>query len=59
MGSSIIDVTQFWTIFDPPPPHRHVLFLRPLFCRHNIFEPLPPHDRDVIDVQPLSVLLSS
>ena len=21
--SSIFDVTQFWTIFDPPPPYRH------------------------------------
>ena len=41
-GSSIYDVTQFWTIFDTPSPYRRTfLLLRPQYCRHKIYEPLP------------------
>ena len=42
-GSSLNDVTQVWTIFDPPPPIVTLfLFLRPQYCWHKILYPLPP-----------------
>ena len=40
-GSSINDVTQFWRTFDPLPISSRGLLLRPLYCRHDILDPLP------------------
>ncbi len=45
LGSSINDVTQFWTFLDPltppPPPSSRLLLLRPLYCCHKILDLLP------------------
>ena len=46
------DVTQFCTIFEPPPPSTRFLLLRPQNSSHKIIDPLL-FDRDVIYGRPL------
>ena len=55
--SSKYDVTQFLTIFDPLLPLSRFLLLRPLYCRHKIFEPSPPKTVTTFKDNPLGINL--
>ena len=53
-GGSINDVTQFRTIFNPPPPIVTRFITKALVLLSKNHWPLPPLDRDVIYGRPLS-----